>query len=295
MQKSIISAFLFLTIAQAKVSFNSTLKDFDYDGIIPVAGLSQSCAEAYAAQVSCTDHLFMLRDSKRGSKLFRTDDLTNFCTDTCVDSLNMWDTNLQGSCNDKDKEFVDSLKSGVYLGMALEDKHSVQENLYWSFCLKDEKSGKKNDFCLAKSGNLPAWPSNTPNNASDTALISNFCQSSCRTQESYLMHRSAEHLGFSSIDLANAEKICPGLDVSTFPISIKMLDAFGSSADPSPGQVDPSKPIDKKAGQIEGTEYNWDFYKSNYGTESRNAASSLGASSAFGFFVGVAAVIAMSL
>ena len=55
-----------------------------------------------------------------------------------MDSLNEWDTNLQGSCNDRDKNFVDSLKSGVYLGLALEDKHSVQENLYWSFCLKDE-------------------------------------------------------------------------------------------------------------------------------------------------------------
>jgi len=138
MQKSLISAFLFLTIAQAKVTFNTTVKDFDYDGIVPAAGLSESCAHAYAAQISCTDHLFKLRDSERGSKLFRAKDLAEFCTEDCVDSLNEWDTNLQGSCNDRDKNFVDSLKSGVYLGLALEDKHSVQENLYWSFCLKDE-------------------------------------------------------------------------------------------------------------------------------------------------------------
>ena len=138
MRKSLISAFLFLTIAQAKVSFNTTVKGFDYDGIVPAAGLSDSCAHAYAAQVSCTNHLFKLRDSEKGRKLFRTNELAEFCTEDCVDSLNEWDTNLQGSCNDRDKNFVDGLKSGVYLGLALEDKHSVQENLYWSFCLKDE-------------------------------------------------------------------------------------------------------------------------------------------------------------
>jgi len=105
------------------------------------------------------------------------------------------------------------------------------------------------------------------------------------------MHRSAKHLGFTSINLADAEKICPGLDVSTFPVSIKMLDAFGSAADPSPGRADASKQVDKNAGQIEGTEYNWDFYKSDLG----NAASSLGSSSALAFFIGIAAAIAISL
>jgi len=138
MRKSLISAFLFLTIAQAKVSFNTTVKGFDYDGIIPAASLSASCAQAYAAQVSCTDHLFKLRDLESGSKLFRANDLAQFCTEDCVNSLNDWDTNLQGGCNDRDMNIVNSLKSGVYLGLALKDKHSVQENLYWSFCLKDE-------------------------------------------------------------------------------------------------------------------------------------------------------------
>ncbi|CAZ83313.1 unnamed protein product [Tuber melanosporum] len=292
MRKSLISAFLFLTLARARVSFNTTVKGFDYDGIVPATGLSESCAEAYAARVSCTDHLFKLRDLEKGSKLFRTKELAQFCTQDCVDSLNEWDTNLQGSCDDRDKNFANSLGSGVYLGMALKDKHSVQENLYWSFCLKDEKSGEKNDFCLAKSDDLPAWPSNTAGNASDTALISDFCKSSCRTQQSYLMHRSAKHLGFSAIDLADAEKICPGLDVSTFPVSIEMLDAFGSSADPSPGRPDASKQAGEDAGQIEGTEYDWDFYKSDFGS---GTAASLRVSSAFAFFVGVTAIIAISL
>ncbi|PUU82460.1 hypothetical protein B9Z19DRAFT_968178 [Tuber borchii] len=291
MRQSLTSAFIFLTIAQAKVSFNTTVKGFDYDGIIPAASLSASCAHAYAAQVSCTDHLFKLRDLERGSKLFRTNDLAEFCTEGCVDSLNDWDTNLQGSCDDRDMNFVNSLKSGVYLGLALKDKHSVQENLYWSFCLKDEKSGKTNDFCLVKSDKLPAWPSNTVGNASDTPLIPDFCRSSCRTQESYLMHRSASHLGLPSIDLADAEKICPGLDVSTFPISIKMLDAFGSAANPLPGRANSSKQVGENAKQIEGTEYNWNFYKSDFD----NAASSLGDSSTFAFFVGMAAVIAIYL
>ncbi|CUS13043.1 unnamed protein product [Tuber aestivum] len=296
MRKSLISASLFLTLAQAKVNFNTTVKDFDYDGIVPAANLSESCAQAYAARVSCTDHLFKLRDSEKGSKLFRNDDLAEFCTEDCVDSLNEWDTNLQGSCDDRDKVFADSLKSGVYLGMALKDKHSIQENLYWAFCLKDQKSGDKNDFCLAKSDDdLPAWPSNTAGNASDTALISDFCQSSCRTQQSYLMHRSARHLGFSTIDLADAEKICPGLDVSTFPVSIEMLDAFGSSADPSPGRADGSPNTDGDAGQIEGTEYDWDFYKSDFDNGSGSAPSPLGASSALAFSIGIAAFVAASL
>ena len=103
------------------------------------------------------------------------------------------------------------------------------------------------------------------------------------------MHRSAKHLGFSSIDLADAEKICPGLDVSTFPVSIKMLDAFGSSADPLPGRADTSKQVGENAGQIEGTEYNWDFFKSDLG----NTASSLGSSSTLAFFIGIVTVIAM--
>jgi len=105
------------------------------------------------------------------------------------------------------------------------------------------------------------------------------------------MHRSARHLGLPSIPLADAEKICPGLDVSTFPISIKMLDAFGSAADPLPERANASKQVGENAKQIDGTEYNWDFYKSDF----NNAASSLGDSSTFAFFVGMAAVIAIYL
>jgi hypothetical protein len=86
------------------------------------------------------------------------------------------------------------------------------------------------------------------------------------------MHRSATHLGVNSINLPDAEKICPGLDVSTFPISVNMLDAFGSAAETPPGNsTSPSS-----NGLIEGTEHKWDFYKSDFGG-SRNAGSSVAA------------------
>jgi hypothetical protein len=130
---------LLATLAQADVSFNSTVSSYDFDGRIPASSLSKACASSYAALVKCTSDLFKLRDSENGVKLFTKTKLGQFCTDECVDSLNEWDTNLQGSCSSADRRVVQNpTGAAVYLGMALEGRHSVQENLYWAFCLQDE-------------------------------------------------------------------------------------------------------------------------------------------------------------
>jgi hypothetical protein len=141
MQSIYFSLFslLLLGLVQANVSFNSTLKDADFDGRVPVNSISAKCAEAYAAPLKCTDHLFRLRDEDKGPKLFNNNDLGLFCTSDCIDSLNAWDMKLQAACSEADKLLVEDPTGSVkFLSMALEDKHSVQENLYWAFCLKDE-------------------------------------------------------------------------------------------------------------------------------------------------------------
>lgn len=79
------------------------------------------------------------------------------------------------------------------------------------------------------------------------------------------MHRSAAHSGYSSVDLANAEQTCPNLDTSTFAVNVKMLEAFGTNADPptSENAVDENS----EEGEIEGTEYDWDMYLQDFDTE----------------------------
>lgn len=148
-------------------------------------------------------------------------------------------------------------------------------------------SSKENDFCLPQNGRLPPWPPTHSTNATSTPVTTEFCKSSCRTQQSHLMHRAARHLGYRSIDLVDAEGICPGIDVSSFPVSITMLAAFGSNADPPPANSITANNLD---GQIEGTEYNWDFYK-KFTAVAESAADCLRAGTPWA--IGLAAVAAL--
>lgn len=133
-----IPLLFLLSFTQAQVSFNSTLKTYDFYGVVPASSVSKQCGEAYAARVQCTDHLFKLRDKEKGPKMFSNRELSKFCTTDCIDSLNAWDMNLQGSCTDEDKLVVeDPTGAAPYLALVLRNKHSIQENMYWTFCLKD--------------------------------------------------------------------------------------------------------------------------------------------------------------
>lgn len=137
-QFSFLWAAVILGQASAEVSFNSTLADSDFDGTVPANTISEKCGAAYAATVKCSDLLFRLRDSEMGPEYFTQKDLGDFCSTDCIDSLNNWDKKIQEDCTDEDKLAVeDPTGSVLYLSMVLEDRHSIQENLYWTFCLKD--------------------------------------------------------------------------------------------------------------------------------------------------------------
>jgi hypothetical protein len=136
---SAISVALMASNALAEIGFNSTDSDANFDGVISSSVLSSDCATAYAEKLACSNLLFQLRDSVNGPALMTSENLKTLCTTDCLDALNEWDTTLNDKCDPDDKAAVAKLeKGGEYLSLVLQNKHALQENLYWIFCLKDE-------------------------------------------------------------------------------------------------------------------------------------------------------------
>ncbi|KAA8911128.1 hypothetical protein FN846DRAFT_467291 [Sphaerosporella brunnea] len=263
---SLLSMALMASSAFAEVSFNSTDSESNFDGVVPAIVLSKDCAAAYSEKLQCSDLLFKLRDSENGPAHFTASDLKDFCTTDCVNSLNDWDKTLNEKCTSGDKKAVAKLeRGGDYLGLVLKNRHSLQENLYWAFCLKDDR---KNDFCLTRT-DLPAFPS-----GNDTSNVVDFCSSSCRTQEAYLIRTAVQDAG-AKVSIFDVS-VCPNVDPSSFPMNTAMLSAFGTTDD----DTEASEKTDSTI--LPGTTYDFNFYSEKSSNSSSNVTVTSAGSAASG-------------
>jgi hypothetical protein len=124
------------------VSFNVTLKEYNFDGKILGGKLpSLPCALAYSKKLDCSPHLYQFRNEPKDSKLFTEANLKGFCTAKCIDSLNAWEKDVYTACS----PYKDMLKTPAagerYLAQGLMNKGILQKMLYWKFCMTDELVG----------------------------------------------------------------------------------------------------------------------------------------------------------
>ncbi|KAI5852877.1 hypothetical protein DFP73DRAFT_589935 [Morchella snyderi] len=248
--------------ALAAFSFNTAVTEgLTFDGSLPTNGVSSACKTAYSASIDCDASFLQLRDSTEGPSLFTKAGLDKVCTTACIDSLNAWDRKLHQECTDQDKLFADE-QDLVYLSTALGGTYLIQENLYWPFCLSDSTTGT---FCLIDTS-LPEWPTLAATN--DPSAVDAFCGSDCRMQESFLMN-----LYYNDYDLVDAEAVCPGLNISSLPMSVNMETAFGSVPSSQEGVVG-----NNTGGKILGGDYSWEFLMK--GAMDANSAGSAAGSTA---------------
>lgn len=202
--------------AAAKITFNENLPEFGFQG--ELKGVSDSCLKAYSAEVDCTDSLFSFRNDTLGPDLMNKSSLEELCTGTCIRSLNDWDNAVRKACTDEDLLVLENPTGATpqYFAMVMRGRHEVQEHLYWPFCITDQKT---NDFCVLKS--LPEFP---PADAVSLEVTGEFCASSCRLQQSYLLHAAT---AAAEIDakVYNSKK-CPEIDQSGFLMNTYSFGAF---------------------------------------------------------------------
>ncbi|KAF8246786.1 hypothetical protein K440DRAFT_683731 [Wilcoxina mikolae CBS 423.85] len=250
----ILCVALMAGIAFAEISFNSTDKEHNFNGIIPASSLTKDCVTAYAQKLQCSPLLFKLRDSTNGPTLFTEKNLKELCTSDCADSLNSWDKELNKACTDDDVKALKNVgESGEYLSLVLDNDHAIQKNLYWAFCLQEED---KDNFCILEK-NLPVFPTNPKE-------VPDFCKSSCRTQQAYLVTSSAKDAGVE-LDIYDP-KNCPNVDISSFKMNVVMLGAFGTTADKTKGSAGGSNST-----ILPGTGYNYTLYSDDLAATAKKA------------------------
>lgn len=103
-----------------------------------------------------------------------------------------------------------------------------------------------------------------PDFPTDPKEVPDFCKSSCRTQQAYLITSSAKDAGVK-LDIYNP-KNCPNVDISSFKMNVVMLKAFGTTSDETKGSDEGSNSI------LPGTGYNYTLYSDDLVTTAKEAS-----------------------
>lgn len=128
-------------VATAKVTFNTNLPEYGFNGKLSADAVSEECAKAYSTELNCSENLYAFRNDTLGPELISKKSLTDFCTDECIDDLNAWDNAVRKACSKDDLLKLEKRSDAdvpEYYKMVLRGMHEVQEHLYWPFCIQDQ-------------------------------------------------------------------------------------------------------------------------------------------------------------
>ncbi|KAG0633712.1 hypothetical protein HOY80DRAFT_591714 [Tuber brumale] len=238
------TAFLALlgaaTLATATISYNSTLmrpgdREPWFDGSIPATSISESCGSAYAQDLPCDEWLLNAFNYESSEEeKFNNSTLKALCTDTCLLGLQEWRDDVRKSCTDKDVGRKSSIGQQTIASL-IDTKMMFVQYLYWPTCMKDLKKGT---LCYADDSNdMFTASSNDTENTPE--MIDAFCKNNCQTQASVFTWVVGETMfnDTQGINIADARKICKGLDTSGYPFLKDLSTAGGSSSGSSPGSA----------------------------------------------------------
>ncbi|CUS07665.1 unnamed protein product [Tuber aestivum] len=225
------------TLVTATINYNSTLThpgDDEpwFDGSIPATSVSESCGRAYAQDLPCDEWLLKALFDNSGSsekEKFANSTLKALCTDTCLLGLQKWRDDVRKSCTDKDVSVRGTIGQQA-ISSLLDTKWMFIQYLYWPTCMKDLKTGA---LCHAGDNSDESSPASSDDSENTPEIIDAFCKDNCQTQASLFTWVVSQSMfnDTSDINIADARKICKGLDSSAYPF-LKDLSAAGDS---SPG------------------------------------------------------------
>ncbi|CAZ81361.1 unnamed protein product [Tuber melanosporum] len=223
------------TLATATISYNSTLThpgDDEpwFDGSIPATSISESCGSAYAQDLPCDEWLLnAFNHESSEEEKFNNSTLKALCTDTCILGLQKWRDDVRKSCTDKDVGRKASIGQQTIASL-IDTKIMFVQYLYWPTCMKDLKKGT---LCYADGSN-GMYTASSDDTENTPEVIDAFCKNNCQTQASVFTWVVGETVfnDTADINIADARKICKGLDTSGYPF-LKDSSATGGSSSSS--------------------------------------------------------------
>jgi hypothetical protein len=135
---SLFSAFSGL--ATATFNLNTSGPDWDYTAKDLANTTSQSCKDAYSADIDCDATLLGLVASMRPGFQPGTSDFDNTCTSSCKDSLDTYVAGVQAACTAPGDKAQESVGGGDNVDMYLDPVAIVGQIFQYTFASDCAKS-----------------------------------------------------------------------------------------------------------------------------------------------------------
>lgn len=130
----------FSTITTATFNLNTSGPDWDYTANDLANTTSQTCKDAYSADINCDVTLLGLVASMQPGFKPGTSDIDNTCTTTCKDSLDSYVAGVQAACTAPGDKSQESVGGGDNVDMYLDPVEIVGQIFQYTYASDCAKS-----------------------------------------------------------------------------------------------------------------------------------------------------------